>query len=322
MPIQNTQGIQRIAKQMEPDIAKAFLRTIQQIKDATAISRIEAAIRRRDMAGVLNAIPLQEFETQFQADIARTIRDVAEGGAEVAVLPGRITASLNVTNPEVFDFIRAATLNPIMKIRAESENAIRDALFKAFSEGIHPYDMARQIRDIVGLTANQWETVDRYRQYFEDLAQRGAPDLGKEALYKLKRGRMAQSAGVIARQGLTQDRIDKLVANYSDRLIRERAEGIARTLTIDASNAGQGALWSQAVSDGLLRPQEWEVCWIVADDDRLCPRCRAMEHMRRDINGIYPNGVARPTLHPNCRCSEGLVRKVRELRLPKMMKVA
>ena len=155
---------------MEPDIAKAFLRTIQQIKDATAISRIEAAIRRRDMAAVLNAIPLQEFEKQFQADIARTIRDVAEKGAEVAAMPGGITASLNVTNPEVFDFIREATLNPILKIRAESENAIRDALFKAFSEGVHPYDMARQIRDIVGLTANQWETVDRYRQYFEDLS--------------------------------------------------------------------------------------------------------------------------------------------------------
>lgn len=58
MPIQNIQGIQRIAKQMEPDIAKAFLRTIQQIKDVMAISRIEAAIRRRDMAAVLNAIPL------------------------------------------------------------------------------------------------------------------------------------------------------------------------------------------------------------------------------------------------------------------------
>ncbi|MBZ5497715.1 MAG: hypothetical protein LAP85_15035 [Acidobacteriia bacterium] len=321
MPIQNIQGIQRIAKQMEPDIARAFLRTIQQIKDATAISRIEAAIRRRDMAGVLNAIPLQEFEKQFQSDIARTIRDVAEGGAEVAVLPGGITASLNVTNPEVFDFIREATLNPILKIRAESENAIRDSLFKAFTEGVHPYDMARQIREIVGLTANQWETVDRYRLYFEELAGRGAGELGKTALYKIGRGGMARSANVIARQGLTKDRIDKLVANYTDRLIRERAEGIARTLTIDASNAGQGALWTQAVSDGLLRPEEWEVCWIVAHDDRLCPRCRGMETMRRDINGVYPNGIARPTLHPNCRCSEGLVRKVRGLRLP-IMKVA
>lgn len=72
---------------MEPDIARAFLRTIQQIKDATAISRIEAAIRRRDMAGVLNAIPLQEFEKQFQSDIARTIRDVAEGGPRSQYYP-------------------------------------------------------------------------------------------------------------------------------------------------------------------------------------------------------------------------------------------
>jgi hypothetical protein len=32
---------------MEPDIAKAFLRTIQQIKDATAISRIEYGDRQR-----------------------------------------------------------------------------------------------------------------------------------------------------------------------------------------------------------------------------------------------------------------------------------
>jgi hypothetical protein len=33
MPIQNIPGIQRITKQTEPDIAKAFLRTIQLVKD-------------------------------------------------------------------------------------------------------------------------------------------------------------------------------------------------------------------------------------------------------------------------------------------------
>jgi hypothetical protein len=36
MPVQNIQGIQRMAKQSDPGIAKAFLRTIQQIKDAPA----------------------------------------------------------------------------------------------------------------------------------------------------------------------------------------------------------------------------------------------------------------------------------------------
>jgi hypothetical protein len=35
MPIQNIQGIQRIAKRMEPDITKATLGTIQQVKDTT-----------------------------------------------------------------------------------------------------------------------------------------------------------------------------------------------------------------------------------------------------------------------------------------------
>jgi hypothetical protein len=36
VPVQNILGIQRTAKQMEPDIATALLGTIQQIKDATA----------------------------------------------------------------------------------------------------------------------------------------------------------------------------------------------------------------------------------------------------------------------------------------------
>ena len=309
MAIQNIKGIQRIAKQMEPDVAKAFLKAVKQIKDATVMTKIESAIRRRDVAAVFDAIPLQEFEKQMQVELAKAIRDIAERSAAIAPLPMGIEARFDITNPAVFDHIKEATLNPLLKIRSETEMTIRNVLYKAFNEGVHPYDMARQIRDVVGLTANQWETVDRYRAYFEELSNRGPGELSQQAVYKLGRGGLQRSARVIARQGLTADRIDKLVGNYIDRLTRERAEGIARTLTIDASNAGQNALWAQAVGDGMLDAAEWEVKWIVAKDDRLCAKCLAMAEMRRPIGGTYPNGVSRPTLHPLCRCSEGLLRK-------------
>src|SRR5207244_4083170 len=103
-------------------------------------------------------------------------------------------------------------------------------------------------------------------------------------------------------------RIDKLVDNYADRLLRERAETVARTLTIDASAEGQNALWRQAVDEGLLDPQAWLIEFIASEDERTCPICLELDGQRRPLDGTYPGGQGPPAVHSRCRCSEGLVR--------------
>lgn len=87
-----------------------------------------------------------------------------------------------------------------------------------------------------------------------------------------------------------------------------RAEIIARTETMTASNRGQQELWDQAVDADLLTGREKQV-WIVTPDDRLCPICEPMEDETAPLGGTFTvDGaeISGPPAHPRCRCTVGL----------------
>lgn len=90
----------------------------------------------------------------------------------------------------------------------------------------------------------------------------------------------------------------------------QRAEDIARTETMDASNAGQHEAWTQAVDDGLLTGNEKQE-WITTEDDRLCDDCNDMDGQQVGLDEEFESdeygSVDGPTLHTKCRCTTGLV---------------
>jgi SPP1 gp7 family putative phage head morphogenesis protein len=99
------------------------------------------------------------------------------------------------------------------------------------------------------------------------------------------------------------DRITELIGDES------RAETIARTETMAASNGGQRAAWAQAVDDGLLNGDEEEE-WITTPDDRTCPVCQPMDGERKPLGGKFNvdgEQIDGPPAHPRCRCTTGLV---------------
>lgn len=98
------------------------------------------------------------------------------------------------------------------------------------------------------------------------------------------------------------DRISELIGDES------RAETIARTETMRASNEGQSQLWDQAVEEGLLTGAEKQV-WITTPDDRLCPICEPMDGVTTTLDGTFDvdgDEIDGPPAHPNCRCTIGL----------------
>lgn len=101
------------------------------------------------------------------------------------------------------------------------------------------------------------------------------------------------------------------LANQIDELIGDdaRAETIARTETMRASNAGQQLAWDQAAMQGLLSGNEQKE-WIVTPDDRLCPICEPMDGVTVDLDESFDvdgEEIDEPPAHPNCRCTTGLV---------------
>lgn len=165
---------------------------------------------------------------------------------------------------------RAAKL--VTGITKETERAIRNAIATAIRTGIPPLDAARQIRELVGLTSAQAQAVLAFREQ-------------------------------MAKQGLTQAKIDKAAEKYGGRLLKERSERIARTEIMDAVNAGQHEAWVQAQDEGLLSAHATKE-WIVTPDDLLCPECEAMDGVTVPLDEGFDEGD--PPLHPNCRCTTGI----------------
>lgn len=84
-----------------------------------------------------------------------------------------------------------------------------------------------------------------------------------------------------------------------------RAETIARTEVMTAASEGQRQGWQQAIDKGLL-PEDSTAAWISTPG--CCDLCEGLDGETRTLDGSYPDpGGDGPPLHPNCRCTEGIV---------------
>lgn len=103
--------------------------------------------------------------------------------------------------------------------------------------------------------------------------------------------------------------VDELADKIADLIGDDaRAETIARTETMRASNEGQSQAWDQAVEVGILTGDEKQV-WIVTPDDRLCPICEPMDGETAPLDGSFNvdgDDIDGPPAHPNCRCTVAL----------------
>jgi SPP1 gp7 family putative phage head morphogenesis protein len=166
----------------------------------------------------------------------------------------------------------------VTAVSTETRAAVRALIVRAIREGIPPYDAARIIEQMVGLTDRQAMAAMNYRE-------------------------------ALINSGLTLDRVEALSTRYIQKKLRERATVIARTETLSALNNGIQEAWKQAKREGLLS-SDAKKTWITSPDERLCPFCAPLEGQTVPVNERFQTGlgdVMQPPLHPQCRCSTGIV---------------
>lgn len=200
--------------------------------------------------------------------------EVGRSSASASV-PQSWQASLSTTNPLALRAAATSSARLVTNVTSETRRAIRGVIQASYAEGLAPRDAARLIKPLVGLTERQAKAV------------------------------LASRTRDIAR-GLTVEQVDKRAAKYSERLLKQRAEMIARTEILRSGNQGQVDLWRQAEQNGLM-PLGSEKEWLVADDDRLCPECEPLGGVSVPIDESFPGGVDSPPLHPNCLLPDSLV---------------
>lgn len=162
---------------------------------------------------------------------------------------------------------------------ADTKALIRDFVTQAVEDGFTVDETAKLIEGVIGLDARRALAVERY-----------ATDLLET---------QSSTAAV-------QEALDR----YAERALRDRAETIARTEIMMATNAGQHALWQEAASRGML--DGLHRIWIQTDDERCCDACDALaDQPPVALDEPFDNdgdAVLHPPLHPRCRCTVGLVR--------------
>jgi SPP1 gp7 family putative phage head morphogenesis protein len=274
----------QIAEQSTPEIQRAFLRAIAEVRNGTVLSRVRDALERGDIRAAFDAIPWEQVgEKTLRDSLPQSLRDVYErAGRYSAKRLGKqleVSIRFDVTNPRATEYIRQHTAQLIREFGQTNRQTIQHILQRSFNEGIPPAKTARMIRDTgIGLTTRQHIAVENFRRRLEN-----DPEVD-----------------------LNQAQIDSRAERYANRLLRHRTETIARTETISASVEGQKELWREARDEGLIDANTKRE-WIAVEDGRTDDICLDLDGEQAPLDGTYPGGIYGPPVHPNCRCAEKLV---------------
>jgi len=337
--------IERLAARVEPELQRAILSYLQTVQDSISLEELAAALEKGAIDNVL-ALLAKVDTGAAQSAIMDAVQNAVWGGAamEAATINGAVrgtTFIFDKLNPRLIDWLKGYTFNLIRLADNGTKEAIIDAIrnkmVAGMTAGTGPISVAREVREVIGLTDRQQKAVANFRKELETFHTKRSADgygLGSKIdrvngrqVYRpdedgtpkdgidLRRLRDFGKDGQLIRamqtgKPLTPAQIDKMVAAYARKYLKYRSETIARTEALRATNFGVQDAWRQAIESGkavesLVRRQ-----WIIAHDERTCAVCGAVPGMnpargvKFDQPFATPKGpVTLPPLHPDCRCS-------------------
>ncbi len=300
------QRILRIADQLQPEIQRTFLDAVAAAKRSIPIGELSDFFDEGNIKGALEAAGINLTAAELQP-ITDAILQTTLKTAELAAIDLNLEFAL--VNERAVRFATEEAAKLVTSVSSETEKAIRDIVVRGQREGLNARSQAQHIRRIVGNTDRDARAIDRF---YVGLLDRET------------------STTRLARAGELADRM-------SARLLRRRAENIARTETIRAANMGTQLSWQTAMDEGLL-PRSSQKVWIATADSRTCPICAVLHDQVIAVNEPFsvheravsfeqigggesldfqivgdpvplkkPTTVQTPPAHPSCRCTDGLV---------------
>ena len=210
-----------------------------------------------------------------------------------------------IVNPYAVAAARQQAADLVVAVRDSTRKAVRHIVTSSVRGRYTPAQAARLIANVVGLDPRRAQALANY----------------EAAMRQVVEGRASRST--LRRAGMrlpdTRRGVDHAVSRYSSRLLRDRAETIARTEVMRAANRGLQESWAEAARRGLMDVHVVRREWVVTYDDRTCEACAPMggqvvgfdapfvSSLRRvggeDVPVPVPTTTVTPPLHPRCRCT-------------------
>ena len=279
MARRNIPDLDLLTEQWEPKVRQAFLDSIEGLTDRVKITELARLIERGDIEGVLDYLRINRLSYQ-RLELA--IRDAYEAGGFrfAGSLPGFVQIIFDVRNPQAEQWLRDKSSNLITGIVEDQKTAIRGYLVEGLQQGNNPRTSALDLvgrvaratgkrqGGIIGLTAQQ-EAFQR--AYALELVSDDPAMLRKALGRSLRDKRFDRSVLKAIREGksLPADVRMKMLTAYRNRMLKYRADVIARTETLQSLAGSQYETYRQAIAAGELRADQVTKVWKSAVDDRV-----------------------------------------------------
>lgn len=283
--------LQNMADHEKLDYIQAVLAAFSHLTDIPTGQQIRQAIGRGDIAGAINLLDWETFESELMQateQMAMTLQQQAAQFALTVMVPAVVTGvtsagitsgtSWFVLDQKMLAYAQQHAAELVVEISQETRLAIRDVMQRALIDGLTVTEQQFIFRETVGLTSQLANALYNYEKTLREA-------------------------------GTDPATIRALVADKKEQYLNYRAEMIARTETITTTNAGVYEGIEQGVRDGFINANEYGIEWIVTPDDRLCKYCRPLQGKVVRIGQLF-NTLLGPAkhgaLHPNCRCTIAL----------------
>lgn len=333
-----------LVSKFEPDLRRAFLASIDEIKDKVVLNRLVAALEAGDIERAINVLAIEQAAYEVFQE-ARSAAYLASGRDAVATMPrdalGPVVVRFDARSPGAERWLGQDSSNKITRIVEEQKQAVRLHLQDAMTRGDNPLTAAldivgridpqtkRRVGGVLGLSGPQERAVAAARLELSDPATM-TNFLGRK-MRDRRYDHLIRKA-LSEERGLNAHEMHQVIGRYSDRLLKLRGETIGRTEMMAALHAGNRQAYQQAIDNGDLVKEEVKRSWDTTGDGKVRDTHQSLDGQTVGFDDYYISSSGAQILFPgdpnapaseviNCRCNElyridFIARARREMGLP------
>ncbi len=226
-------------------IKRAWLTVVAHLRELNSVEQIAA----RRAAGQSELAGLRDAAIYFGAQEHAAYVAAGQAMARALSPPSKVEKKLlgfDFNDPPAVQWAQTNALDKLREITDDQRATIRAIEVAAARAGTNPLEVAKQIRDAIGLTEKQLAMVESYRQSLESGAYQAALDRQLSSAVSDRTIRAAAARDV----ELTAAQIDKAVERYSANALTMRAQTIARTEGLRVAHQGSQETIRQAIARG------------------------------------------------------------------------
>lgn len=284
-----------LLKQYDGEIEKAFLRAMREKAASINLTDLAAAIEARDINRALRITGLTRAEL-FPLDASMNAAYVAGGQTIPAAAPAfAVRFGFDGRAVRAERWARTHVGGLVTNIVEEQAELLRETIGQQIAEGVAPRKVAVDIAGRVTRDGRQGGFIGLSRPQAGYLANARRELESLDGNYFTRTLRDKRFDGIVrkaiaADKALSAADIDRISGRYSDRLLKHRADTIARTESITALRAGRDEGIRQGIDSGAIKDVTKE--WDSSGDARVRADHRAMDGQKAAMDEAFtaPDG--------------------------------